>query len=220
VAINAYPLQWPEGWPRKESYQRKRAAFSRGERVMGSSGNTYTRKRDLTVTDGVERVMRELMRMGVDRQDIVISTNVRTRLDGLPRSGERKPDDPGAAVYWQKGEHNRVMAIDRYDEVADNLAAIALTLEALRSIDRHGGGQILERAFTGFTALPPPRRRKSWRDVFGFDAHATVHLPDIESRYRRMAMERHPDRLGGSETAMMELNLAREEALRAVGAPR
>jgi hypothetical protein len=32
----------------------------------------------------------------------VISTNVRMRLDGLPRSGEKESQDPGAAVYWQE----------------------------------------------------------------------------------------------------------------------
>jgi hypothetical protein len=71
--------------------------------------------------------------MGVDRQDVVISTNVRTRLDGLPRSGEPEPSDRGAAVYWEDQKRKRrVMAIDRYGKVADNLAAIAATLDAMR----------------------------------------------------------------------------------------
>ena len=68
---------------------------------------------DLSVTDAVARVLDELQRMGVDRQDVVISTNVRSRLDGLPRSGEPEPDNPGAAVYWQEAlGARRVMAID------------------------------------------------------------------------------------------------------------
>jgi len=218
--IAAFPLTWPTGWPRTPAYSRKSATFSKGERVYSSTpgGSSFTRRRDLTVTDGVERVLTELGRMGIDRQDVVISTNVRTRLDGLPRSGERKPDDPGAAVYWEKRREDRpnpyVMAIDRYNEVADNLAAIALTLEAMRAIDRHGGAQILERAFTGFTALPAPGSTTSWRDVFGFGSLPATKA-DVDAVYRRLASAAHPDK-GGSHERMSELNRARDEALREV----
>ncbi len=179
------------------------------------------RYRDLTVADGVVRALRELERMGVvRREDIVVSTNVRTRLDGFPRSGERKPDDPGAAVYWEDpfNQTPRVMAIDRYDDVADNLAAIAATLEAMRAIDRHGGAEILDRAFTGFTALPNPAKRRTWRDLFGYAPHERPSAEDIKARYRELAQSRHPDR-GGSDQAMAEINVAKQEADRAIGSP-
>ena len=83
----------------------------------------------------VERVLEELRRLdGAGEDDVVISTNLRTRLDGLPRSDQPKPEDPGAAVYWQPpiGEM-RCMAVDRYTEVEDNLAAIAATRNAGRA---------------------------------------------------------------------------------------
>jgi hypothetical protein len=218
--IAAYPLQWPTGWPRTGVSYREFGRFGKGERqystVPGVAGS-WTRKRDLTVTDGVDRVLSELARMGVDRQDIVISTNVRTRLDGLPRSGDRKPDDPGAAVYWETRKHDRrVMAIDRYTDVADNLAAIAATLDAMRAIERHGGAQILDRAFTGFVALPAPGAKRGWRDVLGLHPATNQTAESVNAAYRRLASEFHPDR-GGNHQAMAELNAAREEALRAVG---
>lgn len=150
--------------------------------------------------------------MGVERQDVVISTNVRTRLDGLPRSGEREPDDPGAAVYWQEATGpSRVMAIDQYDRVADNLAAIAATLDAMRAIERHGGAQILERAFTGFTALPAPSdgAPRDWWDVLG--VLRTCTLDEARTAYRRAASAAHPDR-GGTDARMAEVNRAWEQA--------
>lgn len=165
--------------------------------------------------DGVERVLSELGRMRIGRDDIVISTNVPTRLDGLPRSDARKPDDPGVAVYWQEGRGKgarRVIAIDHYSDVADNLAAIAATLEAMRSIERHGGARILERAFTGFAALPDRGAAKNWRDVLGYGS-APANAAEISMRYKLAAMTAHPDR-GGSDEAMAALNLAREAALR------
>ena len=197
--ITAYPLTWPAGWPRTNG--RARARFSKRERHYYTSGGSSLRNRTLSVADGVERVMDELARLGIKTDDIVISTNVRVRLDGRPRSSEPEPSDPGAAVYWQEaaGGAQRVIAIDQYDRVADNLAAIAGTLEALRAIDRWGGARILERAFTGFTALPPPGAVKNtWRDVLGVTT--TDSADAVKLAYQRMRAKHHPDRGGDAET--------------------
>jgi DnaJ-domain-containing protein 1 len=105
-----------------------------------------------------------------------------------------------------------VMAIDQYYRVEENLAAIAATLDAMRAIERHGGAQILDRAFTGFTALPAPAAARSWREVFGFTPHAQPDRAALRNRYRILAGERHPDRAGGSDAAMSELNVALREA--------
>lgn len=208
--IEAYPLTWPEGWPRTPSHRRKSASFGK---VARHATYSYKTKKQLSIADGTRRVQTELERLGVLYGDLIISSNLVLRLDGLPRSDQREPEDPGVAVYWvTKGKPQRVMAIDLYDRVADNLAAIAATLEAMRSIDRHGGAQILDRAFTGFTALPaagPP-----WWVVLGVRQDATAD--EIREAYRRKAATAHPDR-GGSTAAMAELNLARDEALRERG---
>ena len=192
-AIEAYPLTWPQGWPRKKSYQRSRAKFSTSGRV-------------LSVMDGIQRVLLELERLGVKRDDLVISTDIPTRLDGLPRS-DRSVADPGVAVYWRKGKDTRCMAIDRYDRVADNLAAIAATLEAMRAIERHGGAEILDRAFTGFVALPAPEQ---WWQVLGVAENATGE--EIDAAWRRLAARHHPDR-GGESAQMARINTARDQGL-------
>lgn len=202
MTIAAYPLQWPEGWKRTSSFQRRSATFHRN-------------KKALSIFDGVQRVMDELGRMGLGRDDVVISTNVETRLDGFPRSDRAEPGDAGAAVYWQeKKGGRRVMAIDHYDRVADNLAAIAATLEAMRAIERHGGAAILERAFTGFTALPAPGQgaKREWWEVLSVPRKCTRE--DVKAAYRLLASQYHPDKPGGSHAAMAELNVAQEAGLK------
>ena len=195
-----HPLHWPAGWKRLPSWQRKAATFSR-------------HKKDLTVYDGVQRVLAELERMGISEADVIVSTDVRTRLDGLPRSGEPKPSDPGAAVYWQPPVGPmRCMAIDRYDEVADNLAAIAATLEAMRAIERHGGAAILDRAFAGFAALPAPGAVRDWWEVLGVPRNSSAD--EVTAAYRRLASAAHPDKPGGSHERMAALNAAKEAALK------
>lgn len=207
MPINAFPLQWPTGWKRAAS--RERARFS-------TKGYSKT-SRELSVSDGVQRVLVELERMGYTRNDVVISTNVELRLDGLPRSDRAAPGDPGCAVYWRtrKGE-NRVMAIDQYDRVADNLAAVAATLDAMRAIERHGGAMVLERAFTGFTALPAPSAPTAWCIVLGLNTKSPT--PDeLKTAWRRAASAAHPDKEGGSNAAMAEVNHAYERAKQELG---
>lgn len=107
--IPAFPLSWPAGWPRANS--REHAKFSKKTRGQQS----YAFTADLSVADGVRRVLGELGRMSIRADDIVISTNVKPRLDGWPSSSEANPSDPGAAVYWlTRKRETRVMAIDRY----------------------------------------------------------------------------------------------------------
>lgn len=212
MTATRYPLAWPDGWHRTPSLERKRATFGRKETRPGNSWKSHAR---LSVNDATRRVLAELGRLGVVRDDdIVISTMIRVRLDGLPRSGEPEPQDPGVAVYWERpGESPRCMAIDLYDRVADNLAAIAATLEAMRAIERHGGAAILDRAFSGFAALPAPgpTSAKSWREVLGFTAGRTITLDDARVAYRRLASENHPDR-GGDPDRMAEINRAWQQA--------
>lgn len=185
-SITAFPLCWPEGWPRTPLYRLAHAKFG-------------VRGRGLTVAEGSSRVMAELERIGA--REIVISTNIQTRRDGLPRSDQREPSDSGVAIYWtdRKTRAPRCMAVDRYHRVSDNLAALAATLDAMRAIERHGGAEILDRAFTGFTALPPPApaARTPWWEVLGVPRGADA--TNVEAAYRRRRADAHPDRGGSAE---------------------
>lgn len=213
--IPAYPLQWPSGWPRTPAGAQALGKFGTMKQRQGQG---YDIRHSITLAGATARVLAELARMGIDRQDVVISTNILLRLDGLPRSGQAAPRDPGAAVYWETRKRERmVMAIDQYTKVKQNLAAIAATLDAMRAIERHGGAQILDRAFTGFTALPAPSGQRKWRDVLEVPTGWNVSLDDVKDRYRRLARERHPDRAGGSDAAMSELNVALAEAEKEIG---
>lgn len=215
--VTAYPLCWPVGWRRTSA---ERRAFGRFNKKVTKkyrfNDNTYQQSQNLSVADAVSRLLQTFDRMGIDtRDDVVISTNLVLRLDGLPRSGQSSPADPGACAYWVTNNGDRrCMAIDRYTKVEDNIAAIAATLEAMRAIERHGGAEILDRAFTGFTALPNPEQ---WWHVLGFET-ADVSAADITQTWRTLAQRNHPDR-GGDDHYMGKLNRARDEGLRQVGRP-
>lgn len=197
--ITAYPLCWPPGWRRTRS--RTSAKF--GHRAGG-----------ITIEEGVQRIRGELRRMGIALSSIIISTDLKLRRDGLPFSDQPIGKlDPGAAIYWRDGRHQRCMAIDRYTHITDNLAAIAATIEAMRAIERHGGAEILDRAFTGFAALPAPASEDKPHEVLGVAETATHD--EIEYAYRRIAQQAHPDK-GGSDEHMAKVNAARDAMLGAL----
>lgn len=176
----------------------------------------YVPSRSITISEGTVRVLDELRKFGVQTGDAIISANLKLRLDGLPYGNQPEPSDPGVAVYWRvMGEQQKVMAIDIYARVADNLAAIAATLDAMRAIERHGGAKILERAFSGFAALPAPGQTtgRSWREIIGAAQGDT--LEQVKAKYRALSAIHHPDR-GGSQDAMSELNWAWSQAQEAL----
>lgn len=188
MIIPASPLQWPAGWKRISRDQRTTARFGKASRSGGFGG--YQAGRSLTIAEAVDRVRAELSRMRVRDDDLVINSDLKLRLDGLPMSNQREPEDPGVVVYWRDNGSMRCMAIDRYDRVADNLAAIAATLDAMRAIERHGGAEILNRAFTGFAAIEH-QVTEQWHDVLQVSPQASTD--DVRLAYRRLRSAFHPD---------------------------
>jgi len=203
-----FPLCWPANW--KRTTNRTRAHFGKSDTRYTNGVLCYGGKSRLSVPGAIDRIAYELRRMGVKEENCIVSTNVPLNLSGNPRGGQSEPSDPGAAIYWTHKGKSQCMAIDRYDRVADNLAAIAATLDALRAIERHGGGSILERAFIGFAALPAAK--VDWREILQFHPQTNVTAQMVQNAFRALAAKRHPD-AGGSHDSMSELNAARAAAL-------
>lgn len=177
----SYPLYWPPGWAR--STNRVRSQFDRNR--------TMARARDI--------LMAEVRRMG--GRNLIVSSNLTLRNDGIPRSSQRQPDDSGVAVYFDYQGKAMCLACDKYFAVEDNLWAIALTIECLRSIERHGSSDLLERAFRGFAQLPPPLARP-WYEVLQVGPRATME--EKRAAYLTLAKKLHPDAGGSVDQAMQE----------------
>lgn len=215
----AHPLQWPDGWPRTPHARMRdgRGDFGRFEQ---QDGRSYRSKRPLTFAEARDSLIAAAKKIGAEH--IVLSSNFALRSDGLPRHDRRRPDDQGAAIYFKRGDRQLVMARDAYQRAEENMRSIALALEAMAQLERHGGGVMMDKAFAGFTALPPPAGSapaRPWRNVFQFDPDFPGALRSAEAvsilttRFRDQAATAHPDR-GGSAEAMAELNAARDAALK------
>lgn len=198
MTIEAYPLAWPAGKPRTPRNKIERSRFE-----------PYGRAAE------VENVRAELQRLGA--RNVVVSTNMRLRRDGLPYSSDRAPDDQGVAVYFDYAGGQKCFACDRWRTIEENLRAIFKSIEAIRGLERWGSKSFVDAAFTGFSALPAPgqQSRRAWRQVLGIGPEEPVSTEVINSYYRSAARRAHPD-MGGSADAMAEVNAAREEALQEI----
>ena len=205
----AFPLQWPEAWPRTSPSQRKRAAFGQ----KSSSGYGLQRR---TITSAFNELYNELRMLGAS--NVVLSSNLRRRLDGSPIGDQRQPEDPGVAVYFVLDKVEKCMPIDRWDRVEDNMVAIAKCINALRGMDRWGAKNFINAAFRGFAALPPPdgyeagsaqgytKIVRSFYDITGINPQIT-DFGYLEYSYKSMAKRLQPDN-GGNNESMQELNEA------------
>lgn len=194
----AYPLCWPEAQRRTHIYATKSACIFKGS----------------TVHTAVQDVLTELGRMGIGRDDIVISTGIPTRLDGLPRSGVT-PDEHGACVWFRRGGELRHIAVDAFDNPAGNLRAIALAIESIRRLERYGCAEAIQSAAVALLDAPQLPQvagegRAPWWVVLEVSESAPLEV--AEAAYKALARKWHPDVEGGDRATFERLANAIEEA--------
>ena len=192
--ISASPLFWPHGQSRTK--HRRPSQLS------------------VPLAQSRARLLHELKLLGAT--NVIISSNLELRRDGLPYADSREPDDPGIAVYFDRKANGRetrpfVIACDSYTKAVSNLRAVGVTVEALRTIARHGASNMLEQAFSGFAALPPHTSvAKPWWEVLGVDVDATQN--EIRAAFLALSKIHHPDVEGGNHDRMAEINEAFRQA--------
>lgn len=173
-SVEAFPLHWPDGYPRTKHPERSRFQASLG----------YAR-------DGL---VYELRMLGA--KDVILSTNIPLRRDGFPYATYAPFKDVGVAVYFKYNGDNVVLACDKWDRVEHNMQAVRKAIEAIRGLDRWGVSDFLKRAFTGFAALPDPNS-ENWWEIIGVTEHATKD--EVQSAYKRKLHLHHPDKGGDPE---------------------
>lgn len=146
----------------------------------------------------------------INAKDILIQVRLelsQIRNDGWPRSSA-SPTSSEIIVSFLRGKDIISMPCDRFDDWEDNLHAIALSLEALRKIDRYGvtsNGQ----QYQGFKQIEAPNKEDARAGAEFFIAQAAgVRIEDVRAdlstAYRGAAQRLHPD-YGGSHAEFSRL---------------
>lgn len=185
-----FPLQWPVGWKRNQQPEWSRF----------KPGSTFEEARE---------VVHQLQLLGAS--NIIISSNMQYRADGLPYA-RQSVSDTGVAVYFNLGNEEQCIPCDKWRMLEENLRAIAKTIEALRGLERWGAKDMVNAAFRGFKALPSsiatPLPHRSWFTVLDVNEHANAI--EVKQAYRNALKLTHPD-AGGTQAELAEVQRAYEE---------
>jgi hypothetical protein len=176
----------------------------------------------------LELLWRETELLGA--HDLVLQADIAERdirADGLPRANARYGTHPGAVVTFGSAHGPLRYAADAFTDWHGNLRAIALALEALRSVDRYGVTGRGEQ-YTGWRALPPGSSPASpfatadealaWmRIYYGADRGDPLAAAGLTARelHRRLAKMTHPDASCGDREGWDRLVAARQLLARA-----
>lgn len=193
MAIEAYPLCWPQGYPREQNPK-----ASRFKITIGAARDE--------VKDEIRRIHGKLP---------VISTNIPLKDNGDLYARYDRIEDTGVAVYFEYKGNQVCLCCDTYKGVHENLKAIARTINSLRTIDRDGVSDFLSRAFTGFKALPEGGAAETetcWQ-ILGIQP--TKDKAEITKAYRALSFEHHPDQ-GGNVNNFVKINNAYTTALQSL----
>ena len=192
-----------EEWPREETADRQ------SSRYRASWGST------------IVLLQRELKALDARAVEVRLDMPpTRIRNDGFPYINA-SPESPRFLLSFDTPERDRlVFAADYWDRWEDNARAVALTLEALRAVNRHKVTKGHEQ-FQGFKALPP---RAGTSTTMTAEAAATLvaklsghytaeallrYSETVSPAYRLAARAAHPDR-GGSGERFHNLRVARD----------
>jgi len=184
MSVRAYPLQWPKSWPKTDAKKRE-------------PGQQFKQ----SLAAALNGLRLEVQRLG--GKDLVLSSNYSL--------GNEHPKEPGVVAYFDYDGKPVAIPCDRWARVEANVRAIALTIEAMRGMERWGAKHMITAMFSGFTALPSRTGPSCW-DVLGIKSEPMPTEQVVMAAYRTKAQTAHPDK-GGSQEAFVELNNAKDIAL-------
>lgn len=214
---NGYPpgmtLRPLSGWPMDFTTPRKASPFKASHR-----DTLALLSKELRLVDPDDRYYPpSVLQLALRERDFRVT-------DGMPRADSR-PEHPGVILNIEPRNRPALsFPCDTYMHWHDNLRAVALTLEALRRIERYGATQTGQQ-YRGWQAI----EAKASVDVIGAACSTLARIawpnertenrqewapkiatdPEIgRNTIRRARANAHPDRNGGDQTLWNEVEAA------------
>jgi len=176
----AYPLLWPTNWPKTDTKQ-----DSRFKQTLASALNKLKRECEMLGGKG-----------------LVLSSNYTL--------GCERPKESGVVAYFQLDSRPIAIPCDRWRIVEDNVYAIAMTIEAMRGMERWGAKHMITAMFSGFKALPQRASGVAPHVILGLEEGKQYTEAEITAAYKRKAMTEHPDKPTGSNEKWAALREAHD----------
>lgn len=175
-------------------------------------------------TDTVKLLIREVDKL--DGQIIVVQIDVtasQIRRDGMLYAAARA-NTPAVKVSFDSRHGPLTYATDQFDHWQANVRAIALSLEALRAVDRYGVSHSGEqyRGWSQISAAPAETEltvqeaARILGDAAGVDPATLVSKATVRTAFREAVQRAHPDR-GGDPAVFRLITRARDVLLGSPG---
>jgi hypothetical protein len=100
------------------------------------------------------------------------------------------------------------MGCDRYPSVVENMVAVARHIESTLAMERFGVATA-KQMLQPFLVAQDAARPAPWRAILG----DLKSVEEVQSAFRRLSVDYHPDKSTGSHAAMAELSCARDDAI-------
>ncbi|AWN04670.1 hypothetical protein HOT29_gp051 [Microbacterium phage Squash] len=212
--------EWPDRltvgpireWPGAHTRSRRSAPFRYGGKPV-----------KLTTT--LSELDTELRAVAAKDAELLVAIDpAKFRRDGRPYANAIA-EHPGVILSFEIPKLGRVSyPCDTFTTWEDNLRAIALSLEALRKVDRYGTTQHRQqyRGFLAIEATAAPAGFATAEDAAGFVRAVSGEKSEVTDRegmnraVRLAKRNTHPDMPGGSTEVFQRVSLA-EAKLRAEG---
>lgn len=192
VKFTAMPHTWP-GRKRAQGWKAKRSPFK---------GHNWSR---------IQRELQEEVSR-VNGRDLTIALDIRNpgdfRQDGGIRADARPVTSRIIVTFTRPDSRKLTFPCDAYAFWQDNVWAVRLSLESLRSVDRHGVTQG-DQQYEGFAALPPGGRSADTMtfekalgivaELSGFEVPALAFPAVFSVALRTARAKAHPDAGGKTE---------------------
>lgn len=126
----------------------------------------------------------------LDGHDVMFGVGLRPediRMDGLPRANARPLSHPGVEISFDSRHGRLTYATDAHEDWKHNVRAIALSLEALRAVNRYGVSKRGEQ-YAGWAQLT----------AGGPDATRGQQLVERAGGLKAALMSHHPDHGGAA----------------------
>lgn len=183
-------MQWPanmtvrpiQQWPGELTTSRRRSSFK------------------ASWSDTMELLRRELR--AINAKDVVLQIAMVEkdfRNDGYPRA-QAKADHPGVILSLGSDVGPLSWPCDTFDSWQDNIRGIALSMEALRKVDRYGvtkrGEQYTGWQQLGAAPMPPASMSAAEAEelIYSYVGVGELDRPSLVTAYKRARAITHPDR--------------------------
>lgn len=176
--------------------------------------------------DTLDLLDRELTHLAAS--NVIIEADFREgdlRQDGMPRAAAKEPTFPGVRISFDSRHGRLVYGTDAYELWQHNVRAIALSLEALRAVDRYGATRSAQQ-YAGWKAIDAGptsasasqmTREEAARFIAAAVDPVGAGRPEVvagilsgqtlKESYRLAARKLHPD-AGGSPNGFQQLQQA------------